>query len=359
MPAPGETSLAQSISGRDGPILGTPIAVVIVNYRTPELTLECLGALSGERQRLPRLKAIVVDGGSADGSAAKLRRAAADPFLSDWVFFLPLRINGGFGWANNQAILTLAQGGDAPQFIHLLNPDARVEPGAVARLAEELLAHPRCGAVGSRLLSPDGRVAASAFRFPSAGREFVNAARSQKVGSFLRIEPTVVECHQSTDVDWVTGASMMFRSEDLRECGLFDDGFFLYFEEVELMHRLRRHGWTVRHVPQSRVVHHEGASTGLGEGRLEQHLPSYWYESRRRYFALTGGRGTLIGANLSWVAGRIVASAKTLVGKPPTRGRAGLRELLRVGGVVDRCTGPSVPRWGDPPGSPPAWMSSH
>ena len=78
----------------------------------------------------------------------------------------------------------------------------------------------------------------------------------------------------------------MLRAEALRETGLFDDGFFLYYEEVELMHRLHGAGWTIRHVPQSRVVHIEGASTGVGAATVEEPLPAYWYQSRRRYFAL-------------------------------------------------------------------------
>src|SRR5437588_6905794 len=107
------------------------VAVVNVNYRTPELTRRCIAALSKERARLPRLRAVVVDGGSGDGSAAELAEALAHPDYADWVEFLPLAINGGFGWANNQAMLLLARSDAPPEFIHLLNPDTEVEPGAV------------------------------------------------------------------------------------------------------------------------------------------------------------------------------------------------------------------------------------
>ena len=99
----------------------------------------------------------------------------------------------------------------------------------------------------------------------------------------------------------------MFRAEALRDVGLFDDGFFLYFEEVELMHRMKAKGWTVRHVPQSRVVHIEGASTGGPAARAQ---PRTWYESRRRYFALTGGVLSLVTANAGRLAGRAVGLAK-------------------------------------------------
>lgn len=328
------------------------VAVVIVNYRTPELAKQCLAALRGERELLPKLRAVLVDGGSGDGSAEELAKAMYDPDLGSWVTFLPLPINGGFGWANNQAILTLAQGGASPDYIHLLNPDAEVTRGAVAALVHELEGHPRCGAAGSQLLTAEGRAAASAFRFPTAGREFVSGAHSAKLGSLLGIAPTVVEAADSVEVDWVTGASVMLRAGALQDTGLFDDGFFLYFEEVELMHRMRRGGWSVRHVPASRVIHIEGASTGLGAAAVRP-LPPYWYESRRRYFFLTGGRQAAIAADVAWLGGRMIAALQGLLRRSAETG-------ARAGPLLSRTNlpPPSVPRLGDPPGRPPAWMAS-
>jgi hypothetical protein len=328
------------------------VAVVIVNYRTAALTKRCLAALIYEHEALPRLRAIVVDGGSADGSAEELSRMLDQPEYEGWVSFLPLAVNGGFGWANNQAILTLARSQTPPDYIHLLNPDAEVSKGAVARLVEELESHPECGAAGSQLLGSDRRPAASAFQFPSPGREFVSAAQSETLGRFLRIAPTAVQAGQPMEVDWVTGASVMLRTAALRETGLFDDGFFLYFEEVELMHRLHAHGWTVRHVPASQVFHLEGAATGagsLGAGPM----PTYWYQSRHRFFALTGGRAGVVAADLAWIAGRGVALLKAIVRPLQGEHRVRLSDLVRAsdGGKA------SISVWGDPPGKPPAWMA--
>src|SRR5260221_9546322 len=230
-----------------GSIRDSSVAVVTVNYRPPELTKRCIAALLKERERLPRLRAVVVDGGSGDGSAEELAEALSHPDYAGWVEFLPLPINGGFGWANNQAMLSLARNEKPPEYIHLLNPDTEVQPGAVAALVEELRAHPECGAAGSLLIDGEGRTVGSAFRFPSPGREFIGNARSEKLGRLLGIGSVVVWPTESVAVDWVTGASVMLRSTALRQCGLFDDGFFLYFEEVELMHRMHKQAWTVRH----------------------------------------------------------------------------------------------------------------
>ena len=155
-------------------------------------------------------------------------------------------------------------------------------------------------------------------------------------------------------VYWVTGASAMFRMDALRQTGLFDDGFFLYFDEVELMHRLRAHGWTVRHVPESRVVHFEGSSTRIGAATR---MPAYWYNSRRRYFALTGGVSSAVGAGLGLIAGRAIGALRnTLKGQSP-RGVVSSTDVLHNGfWPRPDDSNPSVPRVGDKPGRPPAWM---
>jgi hypothetical protein len=314
-----------------------------------------MATLAAERHLLPRLRAVVVDGGSGDGSAEELARDLARDDFAGWVDFLPLSVNGGYGWANNQAILHLARSAQPPEFIHVLNPDTEPGEGAVAKLVDELRSQPRCGAVGSRLVAPDGVIVPSAFRFPSAGREFVAAARSEAVGRILGIAPTVIGSSESADVDWVSGASVMFRAAALRDVGLFDDGFFLYFEEVELMHRLRQKGWSVRHVPESLVVHIEGGSTG---GPAAKAQPRTWYESRRRYFALTGGALSLAGANIARSGGWAFCHIKELLGRSSVGDGTHVADLLHSGlWPTQRDKRPSITSWGDPAGKPPAWMA--
>jgi GT2 family glycosyltransferase len=238
------------------------VAVVIVNYRTPDLALEAARSVAGERGALPGLRVIIVDGGSGDGSAEQLIAGVADSALSSWVRVLPLALNGGFGWANNQAMLGLIQGDDPPDYIHLLNPDAVVLPGAIAALAAMLDQDPQCAAAGSALFNTDGSAAGSQFRFMSPPREFARGLRTDAIRRALGIKPLMIEGNgEVDDVDWVTGASLMLRVTALREVGLFDTGFFLYFEEVELCWRLKQSGWQVRHAPLSRVRHVGGAAT--------------------------------------------------------------------------------------------------
>lgn len=336
------------------------LAIVIVNYRTSDYVIRCVESLAAERASGVSFEVVVVDGGSGDGSADRLSEHFAGAEWRDWVSVLALELNGGFGWANNQAMLRLLQRPSPPDYIHLLNPDTLVEAGAIASLLDVIETQPDVGAVCSRLVEPDGTLSGSAFRFPSPGREFLRGSGMPKLGKLLGIAPTLVEHTEPGPADWLTGASVMFRSAALRETGLFDDGFFLYFEEVELMHRMGRAGWALWFVPHSRVLHIGGASTGVAAGgqvSAKPH-PVYRYQSRRRFFVLTGGVASLLAANVCWLAGRALALLLW-----PLRGRrydVVPRELLMTvrhsfwpGPHGKR---PSITQPTDVPGRPPSWM---
>ena len=339
------------------------IAVVMVNYQTPALVEVSLTALMTERVANPSLRAVIVDGGSGDGSPERLAHMISAPCFNDWVTLLPLSLNGGFGWANNQAIQRLLQSAAPADYIYLLNPDAVVEPGAVSTLAAVLDVEHRCAAVGSLLFEPDGNASGSAFIFPSVRAEFLRGLPMAIITSLIGVGPLSQAEPEAGEVEWVTGASTMLRAEALREVGLFDTGFFLYFEETELMWRLQRAGWSVRHEPASRVRHIGGAATGVnGSGARERRpaLPTYWYRSRRRFFALTGSGGRALAASLAYLVGHALLKGRRTFGSGRQHtlidhdGRRMICNGLRPK-AVDRC--PAITRWDDPVDQPPAWMA--
>lgn len=339
------------------------VAVIIVNFRTADLAIRSVEALAGERAALPKLEVVIVDGGSGDGSAQKLASFASQKELASWVTVLALPINGGFGWANNQAILRMQGRPNAPEFVHLLNPDAEVEPGAVVALLEDLIRHPRTGATGSQLFDEDGRPTASAFRFLTLRHELARGAQTGLLERLIFIRPvTMPVLTERRAVEWVTGASVMFRMEALREVGLFDDGFFLYHEELDLMRRLSRAGWSIGHEPRSRVRHIGGASTGVDERAMANQRrprkPAYWYQSRRLYFLRAHGRMVAAGAAIAWLVGHGIWKARYILGLAPNThpSVAELRDHLRHGFPrrSDLRGGPV--RWNSPVDIPPAWM---
>lgn len=336
------------------------IAIAIVNFRTPDLVIACLESVKAERAALPSLKAVVVDNLSGDNSVERLGSALAEPAFADWVDFLPLPLNGGFGWGNNQAILHLLQRESPPDAILLLNPDTRIEPGAIAALARDMARRPDAGAIGSQLLNEDGSLSGSAFRFPSIGREFVRGCGIGAVGRMLGIAPTLVPYGERGPVDWVTGASVLLRTDALREAGLFDTGFFLYFEEVELMHRLGRHGWRCYHCPESRVMHVAGAATGVGFEASDDRPPPppYVFTSRFRYFSLTQNRFYSLLATLTWTAATMLGQVMCrLTGRRHPRSTTRERAALLDFGLLSsfRQVSPAIGRPDEAAGRPPAW----
>ncbi len=339
------------------------ISTVIVNYRTPDLAKRCINALFAETSEQVSLDVVLVDGHSDDGSADELR-CFCELHPSRAVQFLALEQNGGFGWANNQALLRLLAHDDPPEFVYMLNPDAIVQADALARLLALMRRMPDCAAVGSQLLNGNGERLGSAFRFPSLRLEFARGSRISKLGDWLGVGNGLVVSDVAVECDWATGASFLVRTASLRQAGVFDDGFFLYFEDIELMWRLRKHGWAIWYEPASRVIHVGGAATGLNSlpatSRTAPPRPAYWYKARCRYFALTRGRTLARFATLAWLLGSGLGIVRKLLpfGNVRQDVTGELRDMLRYGLIVPSsdCV-PAIPHDVSEIGRAPAWQS--
>lgn len=130
----------------------------------------------------------------------------------------------------------------------------------------------------------------------------------------------------TTRVDWAIGASLMIRAETLEQIGLFDETFFLYFEETDLCLRAARAGWDTLFVPQSVVVHKGSASTGMKDWAR---TPAYWFDSRSHYFTKNHGRLYAAAATLARAAGQAIWHLRCIVsGRPKTDPDRFLRDLI-------------------------------
>jgi GT2 family glycosyltransferase len=278
------------------------LLVVIVNYRTPELSIDCLRSLEPEVAAIPGTRVVVVDNASGDSSVERIEAEIASKGWRSWVDVLRSARNGGFAYGNNLAIEPALESEDAPEYIHLLNPDTVIHPGALQKLLAFLEAHAAAGIAGSLLESPAGDQYASAFRFYSLQSEFEEAISLSLVSRLLRrwcVVPPLSGREQQ--VDWVCGASMMVRREVFDTAGYFDEEYFLYYEEADFCLQSHRAGWECWYVPESRVTHVlSGATDVLREANRR---PRYWFESRRHYFVKNHGRLFTVLANLLWMIG--------------------------------------------------------
>lgn len=306
----------------------TRVLVVSLNYRTADMTLRSVRAALAAMQGLDA-ELVVVDNASADGSDARIAQALAE---EDWAQGAPVRllcspVNGGFGAGNNLGIRAQMSDGGAPDVVYLLNSDAFPEPDAIRALLRQLEAHPKAGIAGSRILGEDGETHMTAFRFPSLWSELEGAARSGPVSRLLAHRRVPLDVPQRvTPVDWLAGASMMLRRDMLEQVGLFDETFFLYFEETDLCRRAAAAGFEVLYVPESRVMHVGSVSTGKGRWAR---IPGYWLDSRWHYFSKAHGRGYAMAATLMHGLGGALWRVRRLVqGKPAADPPRFLRDLV-------------------------------
>ena len=207
------------------------VLIVIVNYRTAQLTIDCLHSLETEARSMPGTRVVVVDNVSGDRSVEIIGSAIAEAGW-DWVSVLPSDHNGG------------------------------------------------------------------------------------KLLSKWVVAQTMTD--QPQQIDWLPGASMMIRRQVFESIGLMDEEYFLYYEETDFCLQAKRAGWECWYVPQSRVMHIAGQSTGVTskEGSLKR-LPQYLFESRQRYFVKNHGLFYAALVDLVWSIGFILWRLRQFIQRKP------------------------------------------
>jgi len=228
------------------------VRCVIVHYRTPFETVRSAVAVA---QTEPEAEIVVVDNASGDDIGERL--AAEVPRAR----LLREPQNRGYGAACNRG----ARGSPRP-FLLFLNSDAFVRPGAIPVLQAALEADPSAAIVGPRLEYPDGRLQLSIQRLPTPWRIFCESSGLAALSGgrgFLRGHTKTRENHERPRaVEALKGAALLFRRTAFEEAGGFDEDFFLYAEETDLMTRLERRGRRILYEPRAVVVHTGGVSAG-------------------------------------------------------------------------------------------------
>jgi N-acetylglucosaminyl-diphospho-decaprenol L-rhamnosyltransferase len=289
------------------------LSVSIVNTNSRELLLACLESLAGTAAEV-----VVLDNASEDGSAEAVRERFPD------VRLIAQSHRAGFG-ANHNTVIRATTG----RYVYVLNEDTTAGDWGFEALTTYLDAHPRVAALGPRLVYPDGRLQDSAWRFPTPLVSMLGLV------SLGRLGVTQSRGDAPRPVDWVMGAAVVLRREALDEVGLFDEGFFLYSEEVDLQRRLRRAGWEVHYFPPVSVVHHESQfSADIPEQRINE-----MWRSRHRYWQKHhSGAGARIAALATGAQYAARAALSPVARRDP---RLGARMRLHAHDSL-RVTGPGL-----------------
>jgi GT2 family glycosyltransferase len=277
------------------------VSALVVSYNDKDLLLHCLQTFFANSD-IP-VEAVVVDNDSSDGSAA----AVTDEFPQATVLVQPKNL--GYGRAANLG-LERCQG----RFVLLLSAAVTVDAQAVGRMADFLLTRPDAGAVGPRLVLPDGRLDPDARRaFPMPRTMFYRTVglsklfpRSPRFGRYNMGHVPESDVHE---MDAGSGACLMVRMAALERVGFFDPRYFMFGEDVDLCYRLKLGGWKVFYLPTAGATHQITPATPELERQIsfERHRSMWAYHFKHHAEDVSAFGNGLVWAQIwgRWAAGRV------------------------------------------------------
>ena len=265
-----------------------PVSVIVVNWKTEELTCNALAALFASSVQPAQV--ILVDNHSEDNTPAAVR----EQFPS--VEIIENSENTGFAKANNKAIRELVN----QPYVWLLNSDTETGERSLEELYQYMEEHKKIGALGPQLVYPNGTLQSVGGYFPTVANvfrylipfQFIFPVAIKRTLQNIGLHPQPIP-DEGLDLDYVTGAAMLLRKEALDEVGLLGEQYFMYFEEADLCVRLKRGGWANRVINCEPVMHVYGGSfkTAFDKRRLSIFLDSLILFAKTHY---TGVKKALI-----------------------------------------------------------------
>jgi len=234
------------------------LSIIILNYKSQGHLRQGLRFL--RQYVFPfEVEVIVVDNGSGDTSADVTAKEYPQ------ATFIGMPSNRGYSTGNNVGLRQAT--GD---YVLILNPDTSVYPGAIENLIKYLEDHPKVGLVAPKLINPDGSTQLSgalfqSFWIPLWRRSWLGnmpGPKQQLQRFFIRNWDRTT----SRPVGWALGACFMIRRQALQEVGLFDEKFFLYFEDVDYCRRMWEKNWEVHYVAEAEMIHYLSRTSAVNPG---------------------------------------------------------------------------------------------
>lgn len=237
------------------------VSVIVVNYNTKDLILQCLKSVFEEESHLEK-EVIVVDNASEDGSVEEIRNLKfKNKNYKSRLKIIVNKKNVGFSKANNQGI-KIAKG----RYILLLNSDTKVKEETISKLLEFAQSKKNAGAVAPRLLNPDGTIQGSVFRLPTISL----AIRQYWLGERGLLDKHAPISNKPLEVESCVMAAFMITPQALKRVGLLDERYFMYYEDLDFCRRIRKEGLKIYYLPSAEVIHYHGASARKIEDQEKQ-----------------------------------------------------------------------------------------
>ena len=224
------------------------LSISIVTYNSGDMIYQCLESIFNDEYPFS-YEVFVVDNHSQDQPVTNI--ASKHPEIH----LIHNRRNVGYARANNQAIAR-----SRGRYLLILNPDIVVLPGSLAKMYAYMESHPEVGVSGCRLIYPNGSLQASCRRFPTLTTFLLRGLRIADVFPHMRpLENYLLEDEdhrQNLLVDWCLGSCLLVRREAIEDVGMLDEGYFLYYEDIDFCYRMKRKNWQVAYVADAEMIHH-------------------------------------------------------------------------------------------------------
>jgi GT2 family glycosyltransferase len=262
------------------------LSICIVNWNVSALLRDCLKSIYQNTKDI-KFEVIVVDNYSKDDSVEMVKREFPQ------VELIENKENAGFTKANNQAI-NLSKG----KMVMLLNPDTELIGNTMKQMMDFMDNHPDCGVLGPKLLNTDGTLQRSCKTFPTLASTVHNALfldslfpSSKRFGKHFM---TWWDFDEIMEVEQPMGSALLIRREVLDSVGLFDQNIFIWFDEVDLLYRIKEAGWKIFFTPFAQIKHH--LSKSFKQWKSPKQIlrgTVLWRKSRNYFFRKHYGRHTV------------------------------------------------------------------
>ncbi len=256
---------------------------------------------------------VVIDNASADDSVQMLREALQTEALAGRFHLLCSARNSGFAGGHNQVIAAFPA-----EYYLILNSDTLVHSGALSALLSAAYRHPDCGFIAPEIDDGAGRIRNSVFRYPNPWSELSRAAQTGLISRRLARKQVAIDGNRDVAaIEWVSFSAVLVSHRLVADVGPMDEGYFLYFEDVDYCWRAEQKGWRSHYAPTAKVTHFSGKSGPVKKLLSSRaRLPRYYYASRTRFLNRAHGRWGLLAANVLWLLGRGLARLRAVFGSP-------------------------------------------
>ena len=225
----------------------TDISIVIVSYNTADLTLECIKSVDFACKDIDS-EILVIDNASKDDSVKLLKKLKLE---NTSLVIIKNSENLGFSKAVNIGIKK-----STGQYTFLLNPDTKVNKGSIKKLLDFTKEQKNAGLIAPQLVLPDGTVQKSVMHFPT----LKNAIKEFWMGEKNAYSLYIPKGKKPIKVDYVVAAALLITPAARQKVGLFDESYFMYFEDFDYCKRVKQSGLDTYYLPLVKVIHHHGAS---------------------------------------------------------------------------------------------------